>query len=158
MKKIIKKTLFVIYIFIALLVSFYLFIVRKPSNQKKHLIAKDLESFQNYSLLIIKSTSKVKVNDRILFYNFYTNKEKVLEGKVVEIEETENSKTYKLDNNRFVSDTYFIANLKDVKKTPIVGIFFLIFLNFWGYFFFILIPLLMIFIYLIISLYKEKKC
>lgn len=146
------KIITVIYLLIVLVLSLYLFMFNsfKTNPDRKHLVfsANNLSSIKNGTLVIAKKSTNININDNILFYNFYTNKNKILEGKIISQETTnENETTFELENNRFVSSSYVICNTKDAIKIPCLGSIFNTLTNTWGYLLFALIPTMTLFIF-----------
>lgn len=146
MKNTSKRILVIIYLLIVIIITFYL-IIFKHNGKKIVIIDNKIKSFKKYSLLIVKKNDKIKVNDKIIYYNFYTNKRKILEGKIKEIIKEDNIKTYLLSNKRFVSEDHFISNVNNIIEIPIIGLFFVFLTSIYGYFIFIFIPVISIFLY-----------
>lgn len=134
------------------LLSIYLFMYdsRSLNSSRKLLVfaADKLDSFSNGSLVFVKKNPKIKLDEDVLFYNFYTNKIKVLEGRVVASEKlNENETTYELKNGRYVSDDYVIAMSNKATAIPLIGYPFSLLTTSAGYLIFALLPTAGLFIY-----------
>lgn len=152
MKKIISKILLLIYLFIIILISFYIFL--RSNNKNLHVFsASNLKSINNGTLVFAKKSKNIKVGDKIIYLNFYTNKNKVLEGTILSTEKD----TYELTNNRFVSNTYLIGTIKDTVKIPLLGYPFSLLTSPSGYLVFALFPSFILFIYYLYSFIESKK-
>lgn len=130
------------------------------SGTKKYTVfsAYDMNSFKNGSLVIAKKHTNIKEKNQIIYYNFYTNKNKILDGKVLSLEKTnEHETTYVLDNGRFVSSSYLISNKENCLVIPILGYIFFILTSTWGYLIFATIPTLILFIYQLHKLIEDKE-
>lgn len=162
MRSIISRVLILIYLLIVITVSGYIFMYDSLgiSSDKKYTIfaSENLKSFKEGSLIIAKKNHHIKVNDSILFYNFYTNKNKILEGKVISYEKTNDDViTYELDNQRFVSSNYVLGNLDDANTIPLLGYVFKTLTSAWGYLLFALIPTMILFVYQLNNFIKTVK-
>lgn len=162
MRSVISKILILIYLLIVMVLSLYLFMYNPigVNSNKKYTVftSENLNSFKDNELVIVKKKLDIKTNDRIFFYNFYTNKIKILEGKVVSLEKTnEKEITYELDNRRFVSNNYVIGNINDTKSIPLIGFVFKTLSSTWGYLIFALIPTMILFIYQLNNFLKLTK-
>lgn len=152
MRSIVSKILILIYLLIVIVLSLYLFMYNPLGlniNKKYTMFtSENLNSFKDNELIIVKNNSNIKINDQILFYNFYTNRIKILEGKVVSLEKTNKQEvTYELDNKRFVSNSYVIGKINNTKSIPLIGFIFKYLTSTWGYLLFALIPTMILFVY-----------
>lgn len=162
MKNRILKILVLIYLAIVVALSLYLFMYNSlgTSGTKNYTVfsAQDMKHFKSGSLVIAKKYTDIKENDKIVYYNFYTNKNKILDGKVSSFEKTnENETTYLLDSGRFVSSSYLISNKENCLIIPLLGYIFSILTSTWGYLLFATIPTLVLFIYQLHKLIKDKE-
>lgn len=132
---------------------------RNFNNQGSILfVSEGLESIKDGTLVIGRNKEKIKVNDHILFYNFYTNQKKILEGQVLNLEEKTNSSfTYEIENNRFVPSRYVIGNLQDSLKIPHLGAIFNFLSTPLTYFAFALLPTFALFFYHLFNLFKKDN-
>lgn len=133
---------------------------RAINSERKHVVfsSDNLNSFANGNLVIVKKSKDISKNDQALFYNFYTNKFKVLEGKVVDKVKTNDREiTYELENGRFVSSDYVIAKSKTAVSIPLLGFVFAVLTTSPGYLTFALLPTAALFIYQLNNFIKINK-
>lgn len=152
MNKIRVKLVVIIYILIALLISFYIFSYNKFGTPEfgdtTLLVAKNLELFSDGSLVIVKKDyHNLKHGDNILFYDSYNATKKILEAKVLSSEKTNESETtIMLDNGMFLSSSYFIGTSSDSYEIYFIGYIISVLSSKIGYMIFVIMPISVIFI------------
>lgn len=152
MNKRITRILIIIYLFLVMILSLYLFMYNpfeSPTTKRYSIFsAENLKTIPDGSLVIMKKNKDIKKDDSILFFNFYTNRKTILEAKVVDLEKlNEKETTYELDTNRYVSSSYVIGNINQAKTIPFIGYIFKLLISAEGYLIFALIPTMILFIY-----------
>lgn len=152
MNRIATKVLIIVYLTIAIAITIHLFMFNRfnTSSIGNRIVfsSKNLKSFKDGSLVIIrKNINNIDVGDYILFYNVYTTKEKIYNEKVISKEKTnEKEYTFEVENNRFVSSSYVLGKNTDAKIIPFIGKIVMFLSSTLGYLFFILLPILSLFV------------
>lgn len=150
-----------VYLFFVVIITSYLFVYNRFGTASFNKIVvfsnREIDSIKKGALIFMKRDHlSVKKGDTILFYNVYNLKGNVLEGKVVDIEKTnEDENTLKLDNGRFLSSSYVIGKTKDAFVIPLVGYVTQVISSTMGYLFFVILPTFSLLIYQINNIFKK---
>ncbi len=153
-------------VLVSMLVAYFLtFVGFGVSNfgNKVVFVANENHPYENHSLIIADINKKnIEVSDYILFFNSYNASNEILHAKVLEvIEVSKNETTYFLDNNKYLSSSYVIANSDDVREITKIGNCIRILTSGPVYFTFLVLPLFVFWLYIVkktkISFKKEVK-
>ena len=116
--------------------------------------------FKKGDLVIVKRNddSEIEKGDKIFFYNGYQNQISVNLGDVVSNNKvTENESTFTMENNLKLSSKYIIGKAETSKVYSGLGTVLSILESRWGFLFLIILPVLLMFIYLIYAVVMEVK-
>ncbi len=150
-----------IYLFFVVLITLYLFMYNRfgTSSLGNYVVFsnRSLDVFKKGSLVFVrKDYDSVKKGDSILFYNIYTLKGNILDGKVMVIDKTnEKEDTIKLDNGRYISSSYVIGKTKNSIEIPLLGYLTIALSSNLGYLFFVILPTTTLFLYQINNIFKK---
>lgn len=163
MNKVVKKLLLYVYILMVLLITCYLFTYNQffVSTIKNYTIfvSNGLEVFKNGSLIIVeKDINIVENGDKILFYNTYNAKNDILCQTVNKKEKTNDQETtFFLDNEKYLSSSYFIGKVNTALEIPLLGYIVKILSSTIGYLLFAVIPILCILLIQTFILIKKSS-
>lgn len=156
MKKIIK-VLIVLYILIAISTTISLFTyneynISEVGDKVIIKLNKELASYKKGNLIIINKKDKYETGDNVFFCKIKEEKCNIDYGKII----TTMGGNPKI-NNEEVTRKLILGYDKNIKVIPILGSIMAILESRWIYFFFIVLPILVAFIYEIYTLSKELK-
>lgn len=116
------------------------------------------EFFDKGDLAIVEEAEDIKVGDKIFIYNAY---DKIISPRtetVSEIEKVnEKETTYHLENGKALSSNYVIGKVNGSRKIAYLGGILAAMQSKWGFLFFIVAPLLILFIYEAFAFYDDFK-
>lgn len=116
------------------------------------------ELFDKGDLAIVEEAEDIKVGDKIFIYNAY---DKIISPRtetVSEIEKVnEKETTYHLENGKALSSNYVIGKVNGSRKIAYLGGILAAMQSKWGFLFFIVAPLLILFIYEAFAFYDDFK-
>lgn len=116
------------------------------------------ELFDKGDLAIVEEAEDIKVGDKIFIYNAY---DKIISPRtetVSEIEKVnEKETTYHLENGKALSSNYVIGKVNGSRKIAYIGGILAAMQSKWGFLFFIVAPLLILFIYEAFAFYDDFK-
>lgn len=127
------------------------------------IIIKDDElkpDFKKGDLVIVKRNddSEIEAGDKIFFYNGYQNQVTVNLGDVVSnTKVTETESTFVIEGNLKLSSRYIIGKAETSKVYSGMGTVLSVLESRWGFLFLIILPVLLMFIYLIYAVIMEVK-
>ena len=170
MKKVLKFFL-IILIFIYAIVAVGLTVCLLNYNEynitvlgkNTFIIVKDEElepDFKKGDLVIVKrnADSEIEAGDKIFFYNGYQNQVTVNLGDVVSNNKvTETESTFTIEGNLKLSSRYIIGKAETSKVYSGMGTVLSVLESRWGFLFLIILPVLLMFIYLIYAVIMEVK-
>ena len=146
MKKVILRSLLIIYIFFVILTTFLLL---KQNEYKVSVINNKNVFVLNNDLYISEFKNKYEVNDEI----FYSKKRGIIyKSKISAI----NNSNYILDNNESITKKNIIGT-KDYFKLPLIGLLYKVFTMKYVYLLVVILPIFICFIYEIYQIIKEIK-
>ena len=110
-------------------------------------LTKEFSTYKKGDLLIIKNTSNIKTNDRIIFYDTNDRKNFINEENVVRVIKTnEKETTYEIRDNEYLSGEYVIGTTNNIKRLPLIGYLYILTTSKIGYLLFVIIPIVIYFI------------
>lgn len=165
--KIIGIVFVVIYITIALGLTICLLNYNKYNitvlGDKTFIIVRDEElkpSFNEGNLVIVtkNKNDEIKVGDQIFFYNVHQNQVGVNLGNVVQKEKvTDTETTFIMEGDLKISSEYVIGKAETSDVYNNLGSILSFLESRWGFLFFIIFPILLMFIYEIYAVIMEIK-
>ena len=141
-----------LYVLFIIVVTMMLLTFNKFSNSviSSHTIiglTKEFSTYKKGDLLIIKNTSNIKTNDRIIFYDTNDRKNFINEENVVRVIKTnEKETTYEIRDNEYLSGEYVIGTTNNIKRLPLIGYLYILTTSKIGYLLFVIIPIVIYFI------------
>ena len=127
------------------------------------IIVKDNElepDFKKGDLVVVKRNDDkdIEAGDKIFFYNGYQNEVTVNLGDVVNnTKVTETESTFTIEGNLKLSSRYIIGKAETSKVYGGMGTVLSVLESRWGFLFLIILPVLLMFIYLIYAVIMEVK-
>lgn len=116
------------------------------------------EFFDKGDLAIVEEAEDIKVGDKIFIYNAYDKIISTRTETVSEIEKVnEKETTYHLENGKALSSNYVIGKVNGSRKIAYLGGILAAMQSKWGFLFFIVAPLLILFIYEAFAFYDDFK-
>lgn len=154
MKKLIK-VLIVLYVIIAIITTFSLFTynrynISEIGNEVLIKLNKDISKYKKGNLLIIEKKDNYVTGDKVFYCKIEEEKCDINYGKI----DTTMSGNPKI-NNEEISKKLILGSDKNIKAIPLLGSIMGLLESRWIYFFFIVLPILVIFIYEIYTISKE---
>lgn len=170
MKKVIKfliAILVVIYIVVAMGLTVCLLNYNDYNltviGKNTFIIVRDDElkpDFKKGDLVIVErnADAEIEAGDKVFFYNGYENQVSVNLGDVVNNEKvTETESTFTIEGNLKLSSKYIIGKAETSKVYSGIGSVLAVLESRWGFLFLIILPVLLMFIYLIYAVIMEVK-
>ena len=170
MKKFLKLILsiaFAIYMVVALgltvcLLSYNEYNITEIGNMSLIIIRDDElnPDFKKGDLVVVtkNSNNNIKIGDKVFFYNAYMNQVDVNLGKVVDKEKVnEKETTFILDDKLKISSEYIIGKTETSQVYNGVGSVLGFLESKWGFLITILLPLLLMFVYVVYEIALEIK-
>ena len=120
----------------------------------------DIEGYKSGDLVVVEKNkaNEVKVGDYIFFYDTRTLENLISYAEVQEVEEIDkNEATYVLDGEYKISSEFLIGKDETSKKYENMGAILSALESRWGFLFFVIFPVLVLFIYEIYILIMELK-
>ena len=142
-------TLYVLFIIVVtmMLLTFNKFSNSVISSHTIIALTKEFSTYKKGDLLIIKNTSNIKTNDRIIFYDTNDRKNFINEENVVRVIKTnEKETTYEIRDNEYLSGEYVIGTTNNIKRLPLIGYLYILTTSKIGYLLFVIIPIVIYFI------------
>ncbi len=163
MKKVVVNFLIILYLFLAVIVTYFLLSYNKynivETNNKFILTIKENNDyFKKSDLLIINKTEELKVDDYVFYYDTYAPKVTVKYAKIKQVEVINNEEQeINLDNDLVLSSENILGNRKGTTRYAFLGTIFNTLTSKWGYLFVIIFPMLVAFVYELYAIVKELK-
>lgn len=165
MKKIILNAIFTIYIVIAVFVTICLlsyndFKVTEFGDYSLVMITDDSvePDYNEGDLVITKKSNKIKLDEKVFFYNTFEKNIEVKFGKITDMEKVTSSETtYTLDGGHKISSQYVLGPASSATVIPKVGTVLSVLESRWGFLFIIVLPALIAFLYQITVVFTEVK-
>ena len=160
MKKIVLSVLVSIYLILTLfvttcLLSYNEYNVPEVFN-KIIIVSKDINNYNNGSLIIIDKNKEYKTNEEIFYYDSYVPSLKVDSSLVVSIEKiTETEDTLLLENGRYLSSEFVIGN--SFTTIPLIGYVISVMSSKIGYIACVILPTLLVLIYGLVKIIRINK-
>lgn len=157
--KIIKSLGMVLYLILIIILTVCLFTINpfkgsKIGNRTIISLSNNLKSYKKGSLLIV-TKEKIKVGDKILYYDTSKGKKSLKITNVKKIINTNQTETtYVVKNNLFLSDEYVLGTDKTIKSIPFLGYIYSILISSIGYLIVVIIPITT---YFIMTLRKRQN-
>ncbi len=161
--RIVKCVLLSFYLIFVVLITALLFTFNRFSDSvigKKTIadIQDNISEYKKGDLLIVSKVQDIVAGDEILFYDTSNTKNFLNCEKVVKVIDTNNSETtYVIRDNEFVSSSYVIGSSKNCIRLPFLGYLYSLFTSKLGYLFFVIIPIVIYFIFLLKKYKHDKK-
>lgn len=158
--KTLKYTILVLYLLVAVFLTFCMFNVNSYGDVKIDNIyfigmREKIKPFANSSLVYGKSNiDKISNGSKILYYN----SKEVKSGVISDVKESSvKNKTYVLSSNIYVSSDDVIGLQKDAKSIPLLGSVLSFVTSSTGYLLCVLFPVFIIFLFQIFNFVRVRK-
>ena len=165
MKKFIRNVIIILYAAMAIgvticLLSYNEYKISEFGNSSLVIIDNNelAPDFKKGDLLILDKSEKIKVGDRIFFYNTYLKDVSVSSTTVIDITEISPSqKTYVLEGDQPLSSDFVIGRAETATRIEKLGGILGVIESKWGFLILIVVPSLMAFLYEIVEIVIEIK-
>jgi hypothetical protein len=161
-----KRILLIVYIFLMIIATFWLFTFNEFSSSSfagltTTNVQKTMGGLKQGSLIFVKKSDNIKIGNKIIYYDTIRGKNLLNTTVVKDVLITNKTeKTYVIKNHLFLSDEYVIGKASDVKVIPYLGYLYGLLTSKVGYLIVVILPIIIYLVYLLKGYkgtYKHEK-